>query len=147
MSPRKKLLLVLVVSVLILVSGVVASNSVQLGICNLYDTCTDNLVFAYGRPVVGLFLIIVPFLLVLCFFSKKTIQYWLPRILWTLPIPIILTFATDIQCGGFLGCIPTRDWVAEKSAILYVALFALLILIRGIALWRKAKKVVPAKTT
>lgn len=122
MKAQRNLKIILIVAILVFISGIVGDNISELKICGLYTNCASDLIFSYGRPIINLFSVIVLFLTPLVLFGEKFIAYWLPRILWSVPLPIIFTFSTPIQCSGFLGCIPEREWVAWVSGLVWAVI-------------------------
>lgn len=100
-------------------------------------SCGDLFIFALGRPLLQLFSFLLPFTFLLSFFKEETLRFWFPKVIWTLPIPIIITFLTPMNCTGFLGCVPTREQSAWLTGALYVGIFLLAIVIRAL---RKSKQ-------
>lgn len=132
MTAKKKTLFVLMIFVLIYLLSIVAIKSEEIGFCAQNSLCSNNFFYALGRPLFKLFSFLLPFTLLLSLFKEDALRYWLPKVLWTLPIPIVLTFLTPMNCSGFLGCIPSREQTAWITGALYVGIFVFAIALRAI---------------
>ena len=136
MKTKKIFRIFLILSIIIFLSGLVGVYSEELKICTENSLCANKMFYGYGRPVVQLFSIIVSFLIPLSLFSDRFISYWTPRILWSLPLPIIFTFTTPMHCSGFLGCIPSRGGMAVATGLLWVGILIVAMIVKSIA-WKK----------
>lgn len=136
MTAKRKTVYLFLFSVLVFIVSILLDNSEKIGICSSMS-CGDLFIFALGRPLLQLFSFLLPFTFLLSFFKEETLRFWFSRVIWTLPVPIIITFLTPMNCTGFLGCIPTREQSAWLTGTLYVGIFLLAILIHAL---RKPKQ-------
>lgn len=132
MTAKRKTVYLLFLMVLIFIISLVARYSIRLGICDSHSVCSNNFYIAFGRPLFQLFSLLLPFTLLLSLFKEDALRYWFPKVLWTLPIPIVLTFLTPMNCSGFLGCIPSREQTAWLTGAIYVGIFVFVIALRAI---------------
>ncbi len=140
MNVNKRYILLIVIFLTIFISGVVSDMSANMGICAIHTTCATNLIFKYGRPIIYLFSVIILFTTPLVLFSDRFVNYWIPRILWSLLLPIFITFISPTYCGGFLGCLFEREQIARAVGILWAGILAICMVIKGIRDNAKRKK-------
>lgn len=137
MTAKRKTVYLFLFNILVFIVSVIAMKVEELNICAPYSDCSILYIFNLGEPLFQLFSFLLPFTLLLFLFKEDALRYWLPKVLWTLPIPIVLTFLTPMNCSGFLGCIPSREQTAWITGALYVGIFLLAIFIRAL---RKSKQ-------
>ncbi len=131
MTAKRKTVYLFLFNILVFIVSIVLDSSEKIGICSSMS-CGDLFIFALGRPLLQLFSLLLPFTLLLSLFKEDALRYWLPKVLWTLPIPIVLTFLTPMNCSGFLGCIPSREQTAWLTGAIYVGIFIFVIALRAI---------------
>ncbi len=129
MTQSKKLTYIIAIFILILITGVFAFYKGDVSICNKYSICSYNLVFSYGKPVINFFSIILAFITPLVLASERFLKFWIEKILIFITIPALITIAVPVTCDGWICLTPGKEWVASVTALLFVGVMALAMLL------------------
>ena len=129
MSHKKKITLLLVLSVIVFAVGYVLLHANNFGLCNLMQNiCTDSMQLGLGKSIVWGIPVVSLILLVLLFFSEKIFKLWSKFSVAFIPLAILWMAFTPVYCGSFFSiCLSTDILLRLLSIIFLLISFAIII--------------------
>src|SRR3989344_8446745 len=102
MSHKKKIYILLIISVIVFVTGYVLLRSDDFNLCNFgFGLCTEISQFGIGQTLMNAMPVIILVLSLLLFFSEKIFIVWSKFASIFILLSILLLIIAPISCSGF----------------------------------------------
>ena len=126
MNHKKKLILLIVLSLIVIFGGYVLSYPEKFNICGQEQwSCISFFSFQIGEPLfIGGLSLLLTFILLL-FFSQEIFNVWKKFAVWYIPIAIILLAITPTSDSAFLA--PDREIITWFTSIAFLVVSLIII--------------------
>ncbi len=138
MNSKKKLKTLIIISVLVFISGLIAWYPDKLGICNSEQYSCFDAAFSYGKPIVFFTFVTTILFAILLAFKESVIQSWL-KLTILIPLALFWVFMTPTYCGSLI-CFDRND-VAWFTAILFAGISLIFVGVKSLSLKKKGTEV------
>ena len=111
MNSKKKPVLLLVITILLILVGYYLTSPESFGLCSANELgyCTTPYNRSLGQPLVLGLSSLVPVLLILMFLRQEAFTAWKKFAIWAIPAGAILIALTPVQSGGGGIGLPSID--------------------------------------
>lgn len=141
MSYKKILIILLLLSIILLVSGYIIVFPENYGVCVKGDyACIYPNANVIGEPLFFGLIPLIPILIILQFFRREVVVAWAKFAVVLMPVIILMIYNTPVQCSAPLGLCFDKKSITRFLSEGFAILSLIIIFTKAFLLGRREKK-------